>query len=130
MRAIFLTSNLPFRVFMRVGTATLDTVLIRNDQGFHSLIGAAEPVARIGILSCPATGTIGTYPVEGDGATTARTEASAAAWRRSDTACSREFAISDVVIRSLYFPPHLSVNPPASLMVLPARFTPSITLPP
>jgi hypothetical protein len=53
-------SNFPLSVRMKLGTATLETVLIRNDHGFHSLMGAAEPVAMIGTLSCAATGTIGT----------------------------------------------------------------------
>src|SRR5713101_3822343 len=128
MSATRLTSNFALSVRIRGGTATLDTVLSRKAQGFHSLIGAAEPVAMMGILSWPATGTMGTYPVDGDGATTASTPASLAACRKRDTACSREFAMSPVVILSLYRAPHLSANPPASLIAFAARFTPSITL--
>src|SRR6266542_3507875 len=123
-----LTSNFAMSVRIRGGTATLDTVLSRKAQGFHSLIGAAEPVAMMGILSWPATGTMGTYPVDGDGATTASTLASAAACRRRDTACSRELAMSPVVIFTLYRAPHLSANPPASLIAFAARFNPSIPL--
>src|SRR5688500_2499251 len=100
MRARRSRSNFAFRVRMRVGTATLETVLIRKAHGFHSLIGAPEPVEMMGTLSWPATGTIGTYPVDGDGATTARTVESPAACRNKETACSRELAMSPVVILS------------------------------
>src|SRR5215813_4893917 len=101
MMAMRLRSNFALSVRMKVGTATLETVLIRKAHGFHSLIGAAEPVAMTGTLSCPATGTIGTYPVDGEGPITARMVESPAACRRRETACSRELAMSPVVILSL-----------------------------
>src|SRR5258707_15569472 len=123
MSATRLTSNFALSVFMRVGTATLETVLSRKAQGFHSLMGAPDPVATTGILSWPATGTVGTNPVDGEGATTASTLASPATWRRSETACSREFAMSAGVILTLYRLPHVSAKPQGSLIVFAARFT-------
>src|SRR6266567_1802218 len=89
-------------------------------------MGTAEPVAMMGIFTCPATGSMAANPVEGVDPSTASTVGSSAAFLRPAIACSRELAMSHTLSLMVYVLPQVSVKPPASLRCLAASSTPWI----